>query len=267
MLEQIQQKLGETMSVGRNLIVLEEVGSTNDYAKELACQGAADGTVVLAEYQSAGRGRRGRTFQSSGGKGIYMTVLLRPDLPAERLMPVTALAGVAVCDAVERVCGVRPGLKWPNDPVVCGKKAGGILTEMTVDGETGMPCLILGIGINVRQEESDFSPDVAQMAGSLEQLLRVPVQKPALIAALIGALDEMYRALKTGDVSAYLAAYRRDCVNLGKTVQIIRGQKRETAQALAVDDRFRLVVRYENGEEATVSSGEVSVRGLYGYVE
>ena len=110
-------------------------GAGIDYnidAKQIALDGAADGTVVVANCQTAGRGRMDRSFQSPRDKGIYLTVLLRPDLPTERLIPVTALAGVAVCEAVEQVCGVRPGLKWPNDPVLGNKKLCGILTEMSL---------------------------------------------------------------------------------------------------------------------------------------
>ena len=119
---EIRRFLGETARVGRTLVCLAEVDSTNLRARQLAAEGAADGTVVVADRQTAGRGRLGRSFQSPGGQGIYLTALLRPDLPPERLSPVTAMAGVAVCRAVERLCGVSPGLKWPNDPVLDGKK-------------------------------------------------------------------------------------------------------------------------------------------------
>ena len=133
---EIRRFLGETARVGRALVCLPEVDSTNLRARQLAAEGAADGTVVVADRQTAGRGRLGRSFQSPGGQGIYLTALLRPDLPPERLSPVTAMAGVAVCRAVERLCGVSPGLKWPNDPVLDGKKLCGILTELSLEGET-----------------------------------------------------------------------------------------------------------------------------------
>lgn len=211
-----------------------------------------------------------RSFQSPKGKGIYLSVLLRPPLPPDRLPPVTALAGVSVCAAVERVCGVRPGLKWPNDPVLCGKKLCGILTEMSLEAETGrVQSLVLGIGINVGQGPEDFSPEVREVATSLLQALGRPVSRPRLAAALLEELDRAYAALLAGDLSAYRAAYRRDCVNLGKTVQLIPfgGGERETAQAVDVDGDFSLVVRDAEGRERTVRSGEVSVRGLWGYTE
>ena len=162
---EIRRFLGETARVGRTLVCLAEVDSTNLRARQLAAEGAADGTVVVADRQTAGRGRLGRSFQSPGGQGIYLTALLRPDLPPERLSPVTAMAGVAVCRAVERLCGVSPGLKWPNDPVLDGKKLCGILTELSLEGETArVQELVLGIGINVSQRPEDFTPEVREIA-------------------------------------------------------------------------------------------------------
>lgn len=262
MREEILRLLGPTAVVGRQLVYLDEVGSTNDYARILAQDGAADGTAVIADCQTAGRGRQGRPFQSPKGKGLYLTVLLRPQLPPERLTPVTALAGVAVCAAVERVCGVRPGLKWPNDPVLHGKKLCGILTELTGAGE-----LILGIGLNVSQTAEDFTPEVAAVAISLAAALGRPVSRPVLAAALLEELDRQYAALRAGDWTEALDAFRRDCVNLGRQVQLLTPAGREAVTALGVDAGFGLVVRDGAGMERTVRSGEVSVRGMYGYVD
>lgn len=265
---EIRSFLGETAVAGRELRCFDEIDSTNTYAKQIALTGAPDGTVIVANCQTAGRGRMDRSFQSPKGCGIYLTILLRPDLPPERLLPVTALAGVAVCAAVERVCGVRPGLKWPNDPVLGNRKLCGILTELSLEGETGrVQYLVVGIGVNVLQTPADFSPDVAEMATSLAMELGRPVSRPALAAALIEELDHLYAALKNGDLSEYLAVYRRDCVNLGKQVQLISPAGRETVTAVDIDRDFGLVVRGGDGTERTVRSGEVSVRGLYGYVE
>lgn len=266
---EIRKFLGETAVVGRVLRCFDELDSTNIRAKQLALEGAADGTVVTADFQSAGRGRMDRSFQSPKGRGVYLTALLRPGLSPERLLPVTAMAGVAVCGAVEELCGVRPGLKWPNDPVLGGKKLCGILTELSVEGETGrVQYLVLGIGVNVLHTVEDFSPEVAEMATSLSLALGRPVSRPALAAAEIRALDRLYADLMAGDLAKYLEAYRRDCVNLGRTVQLISPDgSRETAQALDIDDDFSLVVRTAAGAVKTVRSGEVSVRGMYGYTE
>lgn len=267
---EIRSFLGETAVVGRALRCFDELDSTNNYLKALAQTDAPDGLAVTADSQTAGRGRMDRSFQSPKGAGIYLSVLLRPSLPPDRLPPMTALAGVAVCSAVERVCGVRPGLKWPNDPVLGGKKLCGILTEVSLEAETGrLQSMVLGIGINVAQKPEDFSPEVREVATSLLQVLGKPVSRPQLAAALLEELDKVYAALLRDDLGGYLAAYRRDCVNLGKTVQLIPfgGGERETAEAVGVDEAFNLIVRDAGGQERAIRSGEVSVRGLWGYTE
>lgn len=264
---EIRSCLGKTEVVGNTLYCLEQVDSTNTYAKQLAMAGAPDGTVVAADCQTAGRGRMDRRFESPAGQGIYLTALLRPDLPPERLMPVTALAGVAVCQAVEEVCGVRLQLKWPNDPILNGKKLSGILTELSLEAETGrMQYLVVGIGLNVGQTEEDFPPELREVATSLRRELGTAVSRPALAAAEIRALDRLYEALRRGDLRPYLEAYRRDCVNLGRTVRLKGPAGEETATAVGIDEDFGLVVEDSMGKQRTIRSGEVSVRGLYGYV-
>lgn len=266
---EIRSFLTPVERVGRRLYCYDQVDSTNTRVKQLALEGAEDGTVVVANCQTAGRGRMNRVFQSPRGQGIYLTALLRPQLPPDRLMMVTAMAGVAVCEAVEQVCGVRPGLKWPNDPVMNGKKLCGILTELSLEGESGrLQYLAVGIGVNVGQKEEDFSPEVRPVATSLLQELGRPVSRPALAAAEIEALDRLYTALLSGDTAPYLAACRRDCVNLGRPVQLMLPDgTRQSAVAEDLDEDFGLVVRLEDGSRRIVRSGEVSVRGLYGYVE
>lgn len=265
---EIRRCLPPTEVVGRKLVCLAEVDSTNTRAKELAIAGEPEGLVVVADCQSAGRGRMGRSFQSPKGKGVYLTVLLRPQLPPERLMVATALAGVAACGAVEDVCGLSPGLKWPNDPVLNGRKLCGILTELSLEAETGrLQYLVVGIGVNVLQEAGDFSAEVAAIATSLAAELGRPVSRPALAAALIARLDQLRAALLSGHTENYLAEYRHRCVNLGKPVRLLSAAGEERGVAVDVDRDFGLVVRKDNGTVTTVRSGEVSVRGLYGYTE
>ena len=253
---EIRRFLKNTEVVGHELIYLKETDSTNNDVKRLAKAGG------IAGCQTAGRGRQGRSFQSPQGKGLYLSLLLRPRLPAERLIPVTALAGVAVCRAVKRVCGAQLGLKWPNDPVLGGKKICGILTELTAGLD-----VVLGIGINVAQTSVDFSPAVAEVATSLQMELGRAVSRAELAAALIEELDQMYAALRAGDLAGDLAFYRKVCVNLGRTVRLLSDGVWETADAVDIDEEFGLVVRDARGRMRTVRSGEVSVRGLYGYVE
>lgn len=255
-----------TKIVGRSIVYFESIDSTNNYAKQAALQGGEDGLVVIANEQTGGRGRSGRSFQSPPDKGLYLTALLRPKAAPAEVLSVTALAAVAVCNAVERTCGVRPGIKWTNDLILNGKKLTGILTEMGVEGESGaLQYVVIGIGVNANHERSDFSDEVAEMATSLRMELGHPVSRAALAAALIEELDALYACLG-GDLSGYLEQYRADCVTLGKQVRILGSGAERTGEAVGIDDSFGLIVRREDGTLETIRSGEVSVRGLYGYV-
>lgn len=262
----IRQYLGKPVRLGKRLLCYEELDSTNTRAKELALAGAEDGTVVIANGQTAGRGRMDRAFQSPGGKGLYLTVLLRPKAPVERLACVTALAGVAVCGAVEAVCGIRPGLKWPNDPVLGGRKLCGILTELVLMPD-GSPAVALGIGINVLQTPEDFSPELRTIATSLLQELERPVSRERLAAELLRWLEPAYDALERGVWPDWTEQYRTDCVHLGRPVRLVGPNGQETVMALDIDETFGLVVEGADGRLRTVRSGELSVRGLLGYAD
>lgn len=249
-----------------DLRCFEEVDSTNSYLKREALAGAPHGTVAVANCQSAGRGRMTRTFQSPPGKGVYLSVLLRPQLKPEALLGVTGMTAVAVCSAVERAAGVRPGIKWTNDLVLGGRKLCGILTEMAVEGETGMTqSLVIGAGVNVLHTPEDFGPEVSKMATSLAQE-GYSVSRASLAAAMIEEFGRLSDSLG-GDIGPWVDVYRRNCVNLGKRVQLLWTDHRTEAEAIDIDDQFGLVVRLPDGRETTVRTGEVSVRGLYGYVE
>ncbi len=244
---------------------LEEVDSTNSYLKREALAGAPHGAVAVANCQTAGRGRLSRSFLSPPDRGVYLSVLLRPQLPPEALMGSTGMAAVAVCRAIERVSGADVGIKWTNDLVLNGKKLCGILTEMTLEGETGAAeSLVIGAGVNVRHTPEDFGPVVSRMATSLEQE-GYAVPRARLAAAMI---EELYRLSEClgGDTGGWVEEYRRRCVTLGRPVQLLWTEGLEQAQALDIDGQFGLVVRRADGSVTTVRTGEVSVRGLYGYV-
>ena len=261
----IRACLQKKNTIGARIDCFDSIDSTNTYLKRIAADSAPDGTAAIAAQQTAGRGRRGRTFQSAADKGVYLSVLLRPQLTADALLPLTGLCAVAMCDAVERVCGVRPQIKWTNDLVLNGRKLCGILTELGMENGK-LSYVVIGIGINVSQRTEDFDGEVKDLATSLECELSREVSKNELAAAMLDALDDLYAALRTGDTADYLAHYRRDCVTIGKEVQLLWQDVHEKVFALDVDEQFGLVVRRENGAVETVRTGEVSVRGLYGYV-
>jgi BirA family biotin operon repressor/biotin-[acetyl-CoA-carboxylase] ligase len=250
-----------------NLVCLGEVDSTNSYCKRIATEGAPDGTVVVADCQIAGRGRLGRSFQSPAGQGIYLSVLWRPALPPEKLLPLTALGAVAVCRAVEKVTGIRPGIKWTNDVVYGGRKLCGILTEMAMEGESGLVSyVVMGIGVNVHQTAADFDGEVAQVASSLDTAMQNRVSRPKLAAALMEELDTLHEVALPRP-TLFLEEYRKSCVTLGKTVTLMHLGKKETVYARDVDPQYGLIVDYADGREETVRSGEVSVRGENGYTD
>ena len=266
MKELIIQNLQESCLWQDSVLWFDSIDSTNTYAKQLAAAGAPHGSVLIANHQTSGRGRRGRSFHSPAGTGIYMTVILRPNCPPTQLMHLTCATAVAICDAVEKSAGFRPGIKWTND-LVCGRrKLAGILTELalTQDGKTDYA--IVGIGINCCQKELDFPEEIRSIACSLGSVTGQPVHRAKIAAAMMDALYRMDQQLLT-DRTAILRQYRRDCITLGKDVSIIKADGSFThAKALDIDDEGALVVEYASGETGIVNSGEVSIRGMYGYV-
>lgn len=250
---------------GQSIIHLDTVESTNTYAKNLAEKGAPHGTVVIAHRQTGGRGRLGRSFSSPAGLGLYLSVILRPQCAPQALMHLTCAMGVAATEAVEAACGLRPGIKWTNDLVVGQKKLGGILTELRTDPHTQqISYAIVGIGINCLQTEADFPPDVGPIATSLLESGH-PLPPQALGAAVIDGLYRMDERLLT-EKEAILAAFAARCVTLGKDISICRGDQIRHARALAIDGDGGLIVQFPDGHRETVSAGEVSIRGMYGYL-
>lgn len=244
----------------------ETIDSTNDRAKQMAKDGAQSGTVLVAAAQTGGKGRMGRTFQSPPGMGMYLSLILRPECKAAQLLHLTCAAAVAVCDAVEQAAGFRPGIKWTNDLVCGNRKLGGILTELSlIQGTDQVDFAIIGIGINCLQSKADFSPELQDMAMSLSQAAGKTVSPEALTEAMLQSLGKLEHGLLS-QKTQYLEIYRRDCVTLGKEISIVRGECVQHALALDIDPDGGLLVRLENGTVETVSSGEVSIRGMYGYV-
>ena len=251
-------------TVGAALLCLDTVDSTNNELKRRA-DTAPDGLAVLAQEQTGGRGRLGRSFVSPAGKGLYLSVLLRPQCVLADAGMLTAWTAVAVCRALERCCGVRAGIKWPNDIVLEDRKLCGILTELELEAETAaLRHVIVGVGINVSQDAADFGPEGAPVAISLAQALGQAPRRSQLAAEVLSALDDLYRAFPAQKAD-YLARYRALCVTAGRAVRVLRPGQVRTGTAEAVNEDFALLVRWDNGEQEALSSGEVSVRGLLGY--
>ena len=242
---------------------LEETGSTNDDLKKLARQGAPHGTVLIADRQSGGHGRMGRSFHSPAGVGIYFSILLRPDCAPGELMHLTCATAVAMCDAVEKAAGFRPGIKWTNDLVHGKHKLGGILTELGLSAKGTVDYAVIGIGINCCQQEEDFAEEIRGIAASLSMAAGKPVLPAKLAAAMVVQLKNMADTLFDG---SWLSRYQGDCVTVGQEISIVRGDSVRHGTAIAVDAEGALLVRFPDGHEEAVASGEVSIRGMYGYV-
>lgn len=252
--------------LGSSLLCFPTIDSTNSYLKRESHNLPA-GTVAVADQQTGGRGRLGRAFHSPKGTGIYLSALLKPEVEPTRALNLTAYVAVAICEAVERATGLQPGIKWTNDLVLGGRKICGILTEMAIEGESGtLQHVIPGIGLNVNEDLEDFPEDIRNVAGSLAMAAGRKLERGRLAAEMINSLDRMYSHWQAGG-GDYLDRYRALCLTVGKEVQVIRtGMLPRAAFAEAVDDDFGLVVRYPDGSRETVTAGEVSVRGLCGYV-
>ena len=243
----------------------EEIDSTNIRLKAMAKSGAPHGTILIAERQTGGMGRMGRSFHSPGGVGIYMSILLRPNCTPTDLLHLTCATAVAMCDAVEKAADLRPGIKWTNDLVHSKRKLGGILTELGLTPKGMVDYAIIGIGINCCQQLSDFAPDIRDIAASLSMVTGRDIDRSKVAAAMMEALYHMSESLLT-EKAAILSRYRTDCITLGQDISLVRGEEVRHGHAIDVDEAGALVVRFSNGHTEAVNSGEVSVRGMYGYV-
>ncbi len=231
------------------------VTSTNTILKGLAASGVPDGFTLVAARQTSGRGRLGRGFASPEG-GLYLSMLLYPGADARRRSTLTPCAAVAVCRAVERVCGVTPGIKWPNDLLLGDKKLCGILTEAST--ALGRAYVVIGLGVNVNTAPDDFPPDVRGTAVSLLEATGQRFDIKALAVAIIEELDGIYAAWKQ-DTACVLDEYRRLCVSIDRPVTLIRADERREAYALGIDDNYALIADI-NGTEEHITMGEVSLR-------
>lgn len=232
--------------------VYDTLESSNRTAKLLALDGAPHGTLVLTAHQSAGRGRLGRVFESPAGKGVYLSVLLRPAASAQTA---TIGAAVAVCRAVQELCGLELGIKWVNDLYYQGKKVCGILTEAGTDLESGrLEWLVVGIGLNLTSRPEDWPEELRPIAGSLYPGGPAPVSRAALAGAIARELLGLCPAFDCLD------EYRARCFVPGHWVTVCTGTESYAAKAVAIDDAGRLIVQREGGRTEALCHGEVSIR-------
>lgn len=244
---------------GLAVTALENTDSTNTCVRRLAEDGAPEGTVVVAAAQTAGRGRSGKSFLSPAGTGLYMSVLLRPQLAMGDALLITTAAAVAVAHAVERVAAVTAQIKWVNDVYVDGKKVCGILTEGALDLENGgLRYAILGIGINICPPAGGFPPELASIAGALTETGGEALRAPLAAAVL----DEFFALYPHLVEKPFYDDYVSRSLLTGRQIEVLRGGMHLPATALGIDRDLHLRVRYADGSEENLAAGEVSTRPL-----
>ncbi|MEY8353696.1 biotin--[acetyl-CoA-carboxylase] ligase [Lachnospiraceae bacterium 54-53] len=249
---------------GRQVDYHPAIDSTNTRAKRLAEEGAPSGTLVVADCQNAGKGRRGRAWVSPSGKNVFMSIILRPDILPSSASMLTLVAALAVYEGIRKATGLSGAIKWPNDIVAGGKKLCGILTEMSAELE-GIHYVVVGIGINANMEE--FPEEVEQTATSLFLETGQKVRRSRLIAAVMEAFEQYYEEfISQGDLSGLISVYNKHMANAGKEVRVLDPAGDYTGRALGINGKGELLVELQSGEVRHVISGEVSVRGIYGYV-
>lgn len=269
----------DTEYIGRQYIWLEETDSTNSLLRRLINDGVtvehevekglliegtpAEGTIIVADRQTAGRGRSGHSWESPKNTSVAMSVLLRPEVDDNSIPIVTLIAAIAVCDAVRKVCNLDTNIKWPNDVLINNRKVCGILTELDIT--SGTKSLILGVGINVNQDS--FPEEINAIATSLSIESGEYVNRENLVERFAESLEKYYALfLKTGDMSLLKDEYEKHLININRAVKVLDPGDSFEGTARGIDEYGQLLVETGDGTIHRVYAGEVSVRGIYGYV-
>ncbi len=261
--EEIKEYLS-TKFVGRNICYFDTISSTNMEAKRIALKNP-EGTVVISEEQAKGKGRLDRNWVSPPKKGIWMSMILKPETEPTKVAKITLLGAAAVNKALEDM-GIYSKIKWPNDIVINGKKVCGILTEMSCELNM-INYVIMGIGINVNMDREDFSENLINKATSLKIEQNKEINRKELLAGILNRFEEFYIPFKEdNEISEVIEICKKNSALIGKKVRVIKDGETKTGKALDINNEGQLVVIFEDGSIENIFSGEVSVRGLEGYV-
>lgn len=256
--DDLLSRLGQSHVIGRDVRVFEETTSTNDVAEKLARDGVKEGVVVFAETQTKGRGRLGRKWISPRGRGLWFSVLLRPQFRPQQTTQLTVAAATALARAIRAQTGLKPEIKWPNDMLIGGKKVAGVLTELSAELDQ-VKYVILGIGVDVNIEASEFPDDVRPLATSLRIALGRPVNRSELAAAILHELDADYRRIGAGEFEAVANEWEENCATLGRNVSIRIGDRTVHGRAEALDAEGALLVRTQHGRLERIIGGDVTL--------
>jgi BirA family biotin operon repressor/biotin-[acetyl-CoA-carboxylase] ligase len=251
-------RLGPTRVIGRDIRVFQETTSTNDIAEKLARDGVREGVVVFAETQSKGRGRLGRVWLSPARKGLWFSVLLRPDLRPMEATQLTVISATALRRAIQRVTGLQPEIKWPNDLLIGGKKVAGILTELSAELDR-VRHVIIGIGVDVNLGAIEFPAELRQTATSLRMATGEPVLRAELAAAVLQELDADYTRMCDGRFAEIADEWEAGCATIGRNVLVQIGDRRIRGCAESLDEDGALLVRTEHGHLERIIGGDVTL--------
>jgi BirA family biotin operon repressor/biotin-[acetyl-CoA-carboxylase] ligase len=254
-----------TIWVGQKLTFYPSIDSTNAKAKQEAESGAPHGSVIVADRQTAGRGRRGRDWDSPSGKNLYFSLLIRPDFPPDKASMLTLVISLSVTRAIRSLTHTDARIKWPNDVVIHGRKVCGILTEMSTETDY-IHYIIIGVGVNVGRQ--DFPPEISDKASSLEQEGASGMSRSLLLASILKNFEQDYAAFLSdggGGLTLLTKEYTDWCVNGNEQVRVLDPAGEYTGIARGINTSGELLVEIPDGTLRTVYAGEVSVRGIYGY--
>lgn len=251
-------RLPDNQLVGRDIRVFEETNSTNDVAEKLARDGAKEGVVVFAESQRKGRGRLGRHWLSPARKGLWFSVLLRPDLRPQSATQLTVLTATALARAIRLQTNLRPEIKWPNDILLRGKKIAGILTELSAELDH-IKYVIIGIGVDVNLTATELPPELRKIATSLRIESGQLVPRPELAAAVLRELDADYARVRQGKFEELADEWEQQCTTLGQRVTIRVGDRTQSGVAEALDPEGALLLRTQHGRLERIIGGDVTV--------
>lgn len=251
-------RLGKTKVIGRDIRVFEETTSTNDIVEKLARDGVKEGVVVFAEMQSKGRGRLGRRWISPAKKGLWFSILLRPNMRPPETTQLTVAAATGVRRAVEKFTGLKAAIKWPNDILFGEKKAAGILMEMSAELDR-VKYIILGIGVDVNLNAGEFSPELRKIATSIKTELGKAVSRPELAVAILRELDHDYSRITSGQFAAVADEWEKHGTTLGNDVVIRTGDRQIRGRAESLDEDGALLLRTVHGHLERIVGGDVTL--------
>ena len=246
----------KTKVMGKEIHLFPEIASTNTLAMEMASRGSAEGTVVIAELQTSGKGRLGRKWVSPKGN-LYLSIILRPDIPMHKAPIITLMGAVAVTSAIRNMCGVQAAIKWPNDILIANKKVSGLLTEMSAEQDR-IRHLVIGIGVDVNMELGTLPPDIRPLVTTLSAEVGIKINRTALLREILRELDRWYQAFLKNSADV-LEEWEKLNMTIGNPIAVSGAGEMLAGLAQGIDNEGRLVVKLDNGTVRTVAAGDVTI--------